>query len=561
MNIARIGILRDTRSVEQRLQYGLNTFGLYVGEVLAHAGIPFEWLDELHQVLENRYDLVLIASAPSHEAANEVLYRYAEKGGIVVTFAGLNGLARRLGFVAMEPLAIGYAAMPESMGDTRPLRFFHALPWRQQKQEADPCTEFGHISMEPNGETIGPLLQHFSIGTGSIERWSVDIMGTIVSMQQGTGPVMEDGVSALDGSGYLNDGLLKAEDGLKLSWEKDRKFTDTGAPYFAHPYADLWREAVVKQILQKMVGKGKPLPFADYWPEGITKVAMISHDSDRNFDEDAVTTLDALAQAGIQSTWCMMKPGYSAYLYPSIEGAGHELALHFNSNSNEGGRWDRADFVRQYEWLRNTAKSKVLSNKNHFTRFEGWGELFQWCEECGIESDQTRGPSKKGNVGFLFGTCQPYFPIAWSNEQNRMYDVVEIGFLTQDIPQFTDASVIVPLLEEVEKVRGVAHFLYHQGRIHSATEVREAMLETVRIANERGFTFWTGGQINSWQRKRRQLNIQGLNEHGHVIIQSEQGETDVKAVFWRPLLPNEQPMLQDQVEFRFGVPCIQLKRG
>jgi hypothetical protein len=387
------------------------------------------------------------------------------------------------------------------------------------------------------------------------------VMGTIVGLQQGTGPVLEDGTPAADGTGNLNDGLLKAEDGLEMNWEYDRKTTETGMAYFAHPYADLWREAVISHILGRMVEKQKPVPFSDYWPEGIDRVAMISHDSDRNFDEDAVTTLQTLATAGIHSTWCMMKPGYSAWLYEKVEGEGHELALHFNSNINEGGRWDLADFNRQFKWLRDTVQGKVISNKNHFTRFEGWGELFQWCEACGIESDQTRGPSKSGAAGFLFGTCQPYYPMAWSNEANRIYDVLEIGFLTQDIPQFTDASVIVPFLEEVEKVRGVAHFLYHQGRIHSSPEVREALLQTVHIAKERGFTFWTGGQINSWERKRRQMRITGMDEKGNVIITEYDEHGAEKAVFWRPILSEEEPGSEQLIKERFGIMCVQLKRG
>jgi hypothetical protein len=416
MNIARIGILRDKNSIEQRLIYGLNTFDLYAGEVLSHAGIPFEWINELHQIQENKYDLILVAAAPSHETANDALWRYAERGGIVVSFSGLNGLARRLGFAITEPLTKGYAHLTEEMGDPRPLRFLSASYWVRQADSEETCNELGMIACEPLGVSAGPLLQQFSIGSGSIDRWSVDVMGTIVGLQQGTGPVLGDGTPAADGTGNLNDGILKAEDGLELDWGYDRKTTDTGKPYFAHPYADLWREAVVSHILRRMVEKQKPVPFSDYWPEGVSQVAMISHDSDRNFDEDAVTTLQTLEEAGVHSTWCMMKPGYSAWLYERIEGNGHELALHFNSNINEGGRWDQEDFNRQYDWLQDTVPSRVISNKNHFTRFEGWGELFQWCESCGIESDQTRGPSKLGAAGFLFGTCQPYYPMAWSNE-------------------------------------------------------------------------------------------------------------------------------------------------
>jgi hypothetical protein len=183
--------------------------------------------------------------------------------------------------------------------------------------------------------------------------------------------------------------------------------------------------------------------------------------------------------------------------------------------------------------------------------------LFRWCEACGIESDQTRGPSKKGNAGFLFGTCHPYFPIAWSDERNRLYDVLEIGFLTQDLPQFTDTGIIVPLLEEVGKVRGVAHFLFHQGRIQRFPEVREAFRQLVREARERGYVFWTGKQINDWERARRTVRIIGATEDDSVILGGSALADE--AAFWRPLREGEQATPGDVVEMRFGVLCKRIK--
>jgi len=80
-----------------------------------------------------------------------------------------------------------------------------------------------------------------------------------------------------------------------------------------------------------------------------------------------------------------------------------------------------------------------------------------------VKCDQTRGPSKQGNTGFLFGTCQPYFPISWFNEHNRFYDVLEVGFLSQDldIGTWADRSVVKPFLEQVYAFEGVAHILFH----------------------------------------------------------------------------------------------------
>jgi hypothetical protein len=167
--------------------------------------------------------------------------------------------------------------------------------------------------------------QHFKIGEGSLERWSVDIIGTIVGMQQGTRPVLADGVPAPDGTAQLNEGILKADDQAEMDWEWDRRHTETDAPYFAYPYADFWRELLIGHLLRTAVNKGLTLPFVGYWPEGVKHVAMISHDSDGNKDEHAFATLDLLEECRIHSTWCMLEPGYIPFVHMSklaIEGRG-----------------------------------------------------------------------------------------------------------------------------------------------------------------------------------------------------------------------------------------------
>jgi hypothetical protein len=558
MKMARIGILSERSALEKSWSYGINVFSLYIGEILAHAGISFEWIERTNHILGQDYDIVIAAAVPEDEASLAVLWKYMQRGGRLISYGGLNSLAKPLGFMRGQPVGTGYAKLPPEAGGTRPMRFIHASPWTSgvsSTPDKASCVMVGDLSREcPNGDSAGAALLQFRIEEGGLERWSVDIPATIVALQQGTGPVTEDGVPSPDGTAMLNDGILKAEDMLQMDWKWDRQQTETGAWYFAHPYADLWREAVIGHIMRVTLDKGKPLPFIGYWPEGIESVAMVSHDSDRNFDEDAETTLNALKQSDIRSTWCMMKPGYSPHLYRRIREAGHEIALHFNANVNEGGNWDEADFRMQYEWLKGAAGAEeIVSNKNHFTRFEGWGELFAWCEACGIGSDQTRGPSKSGSVGFTFGTCHPYFPIALSTERNRLYNVLEIGFLTQDIPSMADSSVIGPFLEQVRRVGGVAHFLFHQGRIHSVSEIRDSMALVVQEAKKRGFVFWTGKQIHDWERKRRDWHVAGLDPMGRAIMRHDIPPKET--VIWRTVLPDEKVDAGDTVETHFGVAC------
>jgi peptidoglycan/xylan/chitin deacetylase (PgdA/CDA1 family) len=367
---------------------------------------------------------------------------------------------------------------------------------------------------------------------------------------------LEDGNPAADGTASVNDGILKADDRIELDWEADRLITETGIPYFAYPYADMWKHALVRRLVQGAVRRGKPLPFIGYWPDGVSHVAMISHDSDHNRDEYAMTALSLLKEKSVQSTWCMIEPGYSPHLYKLIAKDGHELAFHYNALEMQNGKWDEAEFERQLDWLKKaTGMKDVLSNKNHYTRYEGWGELFRWCEEYGIQSDQTRGPSKKGNSGFPFGTCHPYFPAAWWDESNRFYNVLEIGFLSQDLNHrnLPDSSVLIPLLDQVRQVEGVAHFLFHQIHLHNEESIRTAFRRVIDEARARGFVFWTGRQINEWERKRRGLKIAGIDERGTPVLKD--GKIVENAVIWVPVAGENVREEAGCYQKKFGVLC------
>ncbi|GIQ63353.1 hypothetical protein PACILC2_19210 [Paenibacillus cisolokensis] len=554
MRMARIAVLLDRQAAKRRHRYGINVFEAFVGEVLAHAGIAYEWIDGAEELTRSNPDLLIVALAEDDQASADAIWAYAERGGTVISYAGLRALASRMGCYEQWSIPVGYASWP---GEER-LRFLSATPWEQEEAGAYPAAGEGVIRKErPSGSTAGPALLRFTVGEGAIERWAVNIPQTIVLFQQGTGPVLQDGIPARDGTGAVDEGILKADDRCGMDWEWDRLRTETGAPYFAYPYADLWKERLIGHLLKCARAKGLTVPFLGYWPEGVPAVALISHDSDLNVDESAETTLDVLEECGIRSTWCMIEPGYSPSVYERVKQKGHELAFHYNALEAQQGKWDASEFGRQFDWLKKaTGKAEVVSNKNHYTRFEGWGELFAWCEQNGIQADQTRGPSKKGNIGFLFGTCHPYFPIAWFDEANRLYDVLEISFLTQDLDHvhLSDSSVIVPFLEQVARVGGAAHFLFHQIHIHEQPRVTRALRKVVAEARSRGFQFWTSEQINAWERARRKVKVTAIGSDGKVTAEGIDHLNNI--VVYIPLSePDETDRTGAETEIRYGVPC------
>jgi hypothetical protein len=563
MKMAKVGVLLDLEAAERKWKYGLNVFERYVEEILQHAGMPYESIPKLDGGRLSEFDILIVACSPENNAAASIIGSYAEQGGTVISYAGLNSLAARLGYITTEDIGRGYAELePTCSGQPHSLRFLSASPWKVANDNpVSAIPSPSHIEgalrqTRQDGPVLGPALQSFAIGQGTLHRWAVNIPLTIVHMQQGTGPVLDDGVPAEDGSASVNDHILKADDRIAMDWRSDRKQTETGIPFFPWPYADYWREALLRHVLRCVLDKGLTLPFTGYWPDGISQIAMISHDSDSNKDEHAVAALKLLEECQIQTTWCMLEPGYSTSIYKQVKKAGHELAFHYNSLEKDKGRWDEAELNRQFNWLKQAiGQERVTTNKNHYTRVEGWGELFQWLERCGIVSDQTRGPSKKGNVGFLFGTCQPYFPISLFDEKNRFYNVLEIGFLTQDLDlgHLADQTVIEPFLEQVKQVNGVAHFLYHQIHIYTREDVRNAFRMTVAKAREMGFTFWLSKQIQDWTRLRRAVRIQACDDQGNIVLDADEAVQGL--VVWIPIKAADSFMPEEGHEMRFGIPC------
>jgi hypothetical protein len=556
--LARLGILFDQSTAVSRWRYGINTYQKYLGEILSHAGMTYEWLLNSRDIATSQCDIIIAAVADEGKDTCSALLDYARAGGILISYAELHSLADSLGFRRDNSVEVGYAKCPATdklNSGCIQLRFLHAIPWFNKNKPVTGINEKGTIHyLHSHLNPVGTLLHQVEYGCGRIDRWSVDIPQTIVRMQQGIHPVLEDGVPAPDDSGNVNEGILKADDAIAFDWVQDRIHTETGNPLFPFPQADLWREQLLSHLIGAALERGLTLPFLGYWPEGISNVAMISHDSDGNEDEHALTTLELLDETKVHSSWCMLEPGYSYPVYEKVKAAGHELAFHFNALEEDGGAWTEDEFARQFQWLKCAADlSSVVSNKNHYTRFEGWGGLFEWCEKNGLQSDQTRGPSKLGNAGFLFGTCHPYFPMAWFNEKNRLYNVLEISFLTQDMDlgKWADSSIIIPCLEQVERVGGIAHFLFHQVHIHNKAAVRDSFRELVKVARSRGFVFWTGDKVNEWHRARRLTRVVGLTDQGNVEVE----HAPEGIIVWIPVADDTASESSVAVEWHLGHKC------
>lgn len=344
------------------------------------------------------------------------------------------------------------------------------------------------------------------VGAGIAAQVAIDLYRSISLVQAGT-YIDRDGIPPADGTAPLDDGILKAEDGLLLDWTRDRRPVDghEGLSIFSVPVADAWRKVFLACIERVGDECGIALERVWYWPGGAPFVAMISHDSDGNDPGLARYLLAEVNRRAIHTTWCLQAPGYHESLCNEIRAAGHEIALHFDAYGDDRP-FSEQELISQLGQVRHLGgPDGIHSNKNHYTRWEGCVEFFKWCAATGIRVDQSKGPSKCGTTGFPFGTCLPWQP---QDKDGRLIDCLEICFQSQDFGLQGPVGAAWAVMRQVPRVNGVAHAIFHPAHA-GKTAVNEQMHAFIDWVLASGGTFMTSKEIGNWWRDRLAMVASG----------------------------------------------------
>jgi hypothetical protein len=502
---------------------GEDFFAPYITEVLSHAGVPHVVLirAELSGGISRCPVLVLAHETTTSEAELAALDRYVRDGGMLVALGGTSGLGELLGVEAVQPMAEGYIDVLE--GDEPllppaplPLHVFGGVG--TTVGAAEPAALWLDEAGDPT-EQVAVSRRTLDAG----EAWLVgpDLVRSVVAIQQGQ-PIHADGAPAPDGTAAIDDGILKTDDGIVLDWVMDRGLV-AGEPLFLEPVADLLRELLLSLVFRGNARVGNPLPVLWYWPGDLDAVGAISHDSDGNDPALARALLAEVESLGIDTTWCFMRypESYPAELFAEIAAAGGEVAFHYDARTGSADTtWSEANFLSQLAWLVSLSGATVTTNKNHYLRWEGWTDFYRWMESAGLQADQSKGPSKRGNVGFLYGSCHPFFPIDDAAHENRVIDVLGVNLFTQDLVHTCSYEVGPALVDRTAEHFGVAHFLFHPAHVHRAG-VADAMRSVVEYGESLGLEWWTIARLNDWERARRRVTFTDLSRDGFVLESPE----------------------------------------
>lgn len=504
----------------------------YLQTILRDLGLPFRQWNHEDWMKARPFGLTLVAGGTRHPDWPAACEACCEQGNAVLAIGGLHGLNEILGVADSSAIREGgvdwgHEPLARGMGGS-----FHWFDAAGAMGLRDDVSRRGTlVSWDGDAGETYPAVTLRKIGPGAASLFAVDLMKTLIRLQQGV-PVDRDGEPAPDGTAAIDDGFLKTDDGFVLDWDRDREPAEPDrAPLFLHPVADEWKTVFVRLVHELCEMIGFPMAQIWYWPRGLPAIGHISHDSDGNSPAHADNMLARLREAGVRSTWCIIMPGYDETVNRRIVAEGHEIALHYDSLDAE---WSEDHFAAQLSMLRGQfPQLDILANKNHYLRWEGGSDFYRWCEREGIRVEQSKGGTKPGNKGFLFGSCHPFAPVAPAAEENRVYDVISLPTLAWDPPMPVRCTKpeAFALLRRAAEASGVGHFLFHPAMLDDGENaVGNMLVELVEYGRLLGMEWWTAGELWIWRTRRSSVRLEFAPAPDGGLLATVHAETETPGV-------------------------------
>lgn len=501
----------------------------YVHEILQHAGLGYSRVEaaQLATSLPSLRILVTVGSPDLPPEVRTALDAWITQGGTWISVGSVGGVPDWFG-VSLEhtPNMLWYGDIPVTLGEGYlvpsadsgvlaprapfPLHFFSGIAVR-----ASTCRVLATVLDAHQRPTSRVAMCENLRGKGRCILIAPDVTGTVVRIQQGV-PIMRDGVPAPDGMGTVVERVLKTEDGRVLDWIFDRHPVPGAGELqaFTEPIADIWRELLLRTVLQVAHEQSISIPLLWFYPRNLSALATLSHDTDGNDPAGALRMLEELDKGKLHSTWCVLLPGYPKDVIRRIHESGHELATHFDAMTALTD-WCPKRFGEQVADLTRLFDGATpVTNKNHILRWEGDTEFFAWCQAQGIQMDQSKGDCQAGEAGFLFGSCHPYRPVA---ADGKPYDVLELCTATQDLIMTAPVPVGDMIIDAASRHYGVAHFLFHPAHINIPA-VADAFHHVINGARAQGMEWWMAREVSAWERARRTARWSAYcvaNKDGH----------------------------------------------
>ena len=515
----------DGFSVRPETEHGYTS--LYITEILAHAGIPFEVVGRecLLSCLNDYRIMILPWDMALEDEEREAIENFVQGGGTLIAMGGTSGLDNLLGCKSEGPTGNRFQEGYLNVIDANhPITKEIDISLHVFRGTRATTTE-GHILARVTS-------QDFSVADAIVENTTSgytlyigpDLLYSIVHIQQGSYVPRQTRTVRYDAAAGIVLDVQKDRIAVPGEEEHTRTFEggvpgETQTRVFLEPIGDELRGIIIRAILHSCQKQGIPIPLLWYWPKNIPAVGHLSHDTDGNNQDSAWSLYRVLEELNIRTTWCTLYPGgYTPEFYQALKDGGYEIALHYDASSLSGyTTWSQNNFNYQCDWLMKEAEiSRLVTNKSHLLRWEGILEFFKWCENKGVQVDESKGANDPVNNGFPFGGCHPWFPLDDDVDNPRFIDVMEINLMTQDINARCTTHLAKLLADKVYKHYGVAHYLIHPGNI-GRPEIEAGLRDIANYLREKGMPWWAAERISKWERARREVSIIPIQMNSNTI--------------------------------------------
>lgn len=481
-------------------------------ETLAHAGVRAELLHEWVPAELSRTHVCLVAGIGSlTPAQREGLRNWVDQGGQLVVAGAPLEMEELLGHVPS-------GSKRRSVGYVKPSRKDRLWPENTTEIKA-----LGVTTVTPrNAETIAEcegqaVVTRYRYGQGCAIYVGIDLGLTCQLMALGRS-VECDAIGPNEEAVALDDGVLRAEDGIALSFESDRTPSGEHPGYFGSAWVDLTREVWLRAVIEAIERSGKATPVAWYWPNAAPGAATLTLDVRDNEVDRVVAMQRMLSMYGCAATWLVSLPGYSADVYRALRAMEHEVGLLYAVDDANGWHDDRLR-VHMTNLIRLASWPAMGTVRVQHGQWKGWTQFYDSCDHAGARVSVNKGGRHAATAGFAFGTCHPFHPV---RKDGRERLVLEIPYHLWEPGHQVAESTTVEIIQKVVDRNGCLGFSLHPDSLNDPT-VSAAVRRVLMTCKEQRMVFMKADDVARFERGRRHLRIttKQLGEAGWLQIGSE----------------------------------------
>jgi len=194
----------------------------------------------------------------------------------------------------------------------------------------------------------------------------------------------------------------------------------------------------------------------------------------------------------------------------AIHANGHECSLHYNFIDDfDPLAFTEADVREQAEAFYKEYGFRPVCTVNHWCRWTGWAETAKWIYATGSRADNSfihhRQPplNPSNRLGFVFGTCFPFYFYDDYNGENRRIDFLEepitayeIGYSSSDVCDF---DIIYKSVDMAVNYHLVMDMFYHPINVYDHPACRRAIEEVLRYIESKGIVAVHKGNDGLWE--------------------------------------------------------------